>query len=94
MVKRITISFYDDLLKQTGYRHPQKIMQSLGISYKIAVPQSLFDCWEFFGCENIPKDIPECIQVSELSDETVTSMIGYGLSEKDVSILLDSGSNS
>ena len=43
--------------------HPQKVMRELGIEYTNSTPESLFDCWIFEGCTNIPKDLPPCVQV-------------------------------
>jgi hypothetical protein len=31
-------------------RHPQEVMKDLGITYRKAVPQSIADMWQFFGC--------------------------------------------
>lgn len=62
-------------------RHAQEVMESLGITYQIAVPQSLYDSWWFFNCENIPADLPEWITIfnAELED-----CIGHGLTAEDV----------
>lgn len=51
--------------------HPQLDMKNLGISYKCSVPQSIADCWWFFDCENIPKNLPDYISDLKLSDETI-----------------------
>lgn len=44
------------------YRHPQKVMQELGINYEDAIPQSMGDQWWFFNCQyngELPKYIEE-----------------------------------
>jgi hypothetical protein len=38
--------------------HPQAAMRRLGITYERSVPQSLGDQWWFYGCENIPDELP------------------------------------
>lgn len=49
-------------------RHAHEVMQSLGIAYKRAVPQTLFDCWQFFDCINVPNKLPRYIRSFGLSD--------------------------
>ena len=39
-------------------RHAQVVMAELGIRYEHAVPQSMADSWTFYGCENIPPELP------------------------------------
>lgn len=64
--------------------HPQKIMKELGITYKIAVPQSMGDQWWFFDCANVPEVLPEYITPLDLD---VFTLVGYGLSKEDVKTL-------
>lgn len=45
--------------------HAQKVMKDLGIEYDEARPESLFDCWIFKGCRNVPDELPPCIQISK-----------------------------
>jgi len=71
-------------------RHPQIIMKDLGITYQLATPQSMLDCWWFWNCKNVPDELPEYI--NELRDgygQTMTpsSVIGYGLSKKQADML-------
>ena len=40
-------------------RHAQVVMKELGITYKLAVPQSMADQWQFFCCENLPEELPK-----------------------------------
>lgn len=61
-------------------KHAQQCMSDLGITYQKAVPQSLFDCWWFFNCENIPDSLPDWI---ENFDVDPMKCIGHGLSEED-----------
>lgn len=49
---------------QTAYNenvleHPQIIMRKLGITYTASEPQSIADCWFFYGCENTPNPLPK-----------------------------------
>ena len=66
-------------------RHAQTIIDGLGISYQIAVPQSIIDSWHFWGCENVPKDLPDFIVASDLDP---MEYIGWGLSAKDAASLV------
>ncbi len=45
-------------------KHPHDVMKDLGITYVEAVPQSIADMWQFFGC-NIPEGLmlPNYIEV-------------------------------
>jgi len=47
-------------------RHPQKVMRGLGIKYESSRPESLFDCWIFNGCTNVPKNPPEYLKFKEI----------------------------
>ncbi len=60
--------------------HPQKVMRELGITYQHATPQSMFDMWQFWNCENIPDELPA--HITEFKRDPM-DMIGYGLSESD-----------
>jgi hypothetical protein len=46
--------------------HAQEAMKILGITYKSAVPESMFDAWVFFDCENIPETLPKWLTVGEI----------------------------
>ena len=43
--------------------HAQTVMKELGITYRLAVPQTLGDQWWFFGCQNIPEPMPKYLSV-------------------------------
>ncbi len=58
-------------------RHAQDIMKSLGITYEVAVPQSLFDCWIFYCCSDVPKVLPAYL--TELKVDPIKH-IGSGIS--------------
>ena len=58
--------------------HPEDVMKKLGITYQHATPQSLYDTWWFWNCENIPENLPRFID--ELK-ATSMDKIGYGLSK-------------
>lgn len=58
--------------------HPQRVMHDLGIDYVHAVPQSIADCWHFWGCSNLPDPLPPFLAAR---DADPMRFIGYGLSE-------------
>jgi hypothetical protein len=72
-----------DLYETT--EHPQAILKRLGITYQVAVPQSLLDCWHFWNCENVPDELPACINIREreptrsacLSPEQIAGILAY-----------------
>ena len=72
-------------------RHAQKVMQDLGITYKHATPQSISDAWWFWGCENVPEELPQFLK--PLNDFTTgepirpTEVVGWGLSAQDAAWL-------
>jgi len=61
-------------------RHAQTVMESLGITYQHATPQSIGDSWWFWNCENLPEQLPVFLKTA---DWNPMEMIGWGLSEKD-----------
>lgn len=61
-------------------RHPQVVMQSLGITYQHATPQSMGDQWWFWNCENVPDPLPKFLSVLEIDP---MACIGWGLSRED-----------
>lgn len=76
-----------DLSLIVGYgtpnKHAQDQMKDLGIAYKKAVPQGIYDCWWFFGCEGVDVDnLPNHIDVRDFGD--LSRLVGYGLSKGDV----------
>ena len=60
-------------------RHPQKVMESLGITYKGMTPQTIGDQLWYWGCENIPEELPEYL--SDLDAEPL-QWIGCGVSQE------------
>ncbi len=60
-------------------RHPETTMKELGITYQRAVPQSLFDCWIFWNCRDIPEKLPKFL--SEFKADPMLH-IGHGLSKE------------
>jgi len=46
-------------------RHAQDIMESLGIKYQRGVPESIGDCWLFYGEDDstIPVDCPAYVEI-------------------------------
>jgi len=57
--------------------HPQEVMKSLGITYQHATPQSLYEQWWFWNCENCPAELPPYLRPLSIAP---MDAIGYGLS--------------
>lgn len=64
--------------------NPKHVMNNLGITYQIAIPQSLYDSWHFWNCENLPDSLPKFLQVMTAQPEDA---IGYGLSKEDAAAI-------
>lgn len=49
----------------TNYRHAILVMKDLGITYQQAVPQTMFDCWEFLDCDadSVPDVLPKYVRI-------------------------------
>ena len=45
--------------------HPQDVMKKLRITYTVAVPQSVADMWQFWGCENVPENLHGFLKVAD-----------------------------
>lgn len=80
----IRVDLYGSLLAGDT-RHAQQIIKDLGIKYKIAIPQSMIDAWDFWGCTNIPNVLPEYVQHTMKNPR---KLIGFGLSEEEARALL------
>ena len=65
--------------------HAQETLKKLGITYKKAVPQSMGDCWWFFGVESLPSELPDNIEIRDFGD--LNKLVGYGLSQHDADML-------
>lgn len=59
--------------------HAQDHMESLGITYQLAVPQSMSDSWWFFNCENMPDPLPESLKFLKATPQ---QCVGRGLSQQ------------
>ena len=46
--------------------HAQIFMKQLGITYERASPQSLGECWWFYGCRNVPDPLPDALTVHDM----------------------------
>lgn len=57
--------------------HPQQALKRLGVTYQYAIPQSLFDLWEFWNPENLPDTLPDGFL---LVDENPDRWLNRGLS--------------
>jgi hypothetical protein len=55
-----------------------EFMAALGITYQLAVPQSMSDTWWFFNCENVRSSRPSRLRVL---DKTAQQCVGWGLSQ-------------
>lgn len=60
--------------------HPQVVMKELGITYQHATPQSLYDCWWFWNCTNVPAVLPPYLTELKIKPHDA---IGNGLSKED-----------
>ena len=60
-------------------RHAQEVMKDLGITYHHATPQSMGDCWQFWVCKDVPKDLPEYL--TEVKTNPMQH-VGYGLTKE------------
>ena len=67
---------------------PDQIFRELGITYAHATPQSLFDCWWFWNCENIPENLPDYITELKL---TPMDAVGHGLTKERAEQLISDG---
>lgn len=54
-------------------------MKALGITYQLAVPQSMTDTWWFFNCDNMSDAMPSRLRVL---DTTAQQCVGWGLSQQ------------
>lgn len=54
-------------------------MKALGITYQLAVPQSMTDTWWFFNCDNMSDATPSRLCVL---DRTAQQCVGWGLSQQ------------
>jgi hypothetical protein len=57
--------------------HPHEVLRDLGITYQHATPQSVFESWWLWNCENCPNPLPPF-----LAPLTISPMkaVGNGLS--------------
>lgn len=61
-------------------------MKDLGITYLHSTPQSMYDCWMFWCCKNIPKVLPKHVRQFERNP---MEFIGQGLSAEDAKKIKD-----
>lgn len=61
-------------------RHAEQVMRDLGITYQHATPQSMYDCWIFWNCKNVPEVLPRYLRVLDIDP---IKAIGNGLSPED-----------
>lgn len=60
--------------------HPQKVMRQLGITYQHSTPQSMYDSWWFWNCENLPENLPDYLTELKIDPDDA---IGQGLNRAD-----------
>lgn len=48
-------------------RHAVAVMKELGIDYVASTPQSVADQWWFWGCKNVPTEMPAYLTVLDVS---------------------------
>lgn len=64
----IKIIVHYENMKKGEHKHAQSVIKELGITSVKDIPESMGDCWIFYGCENIPECLPGYISVSEMKD--------------------------
>lgn len=64
--------------------HPQKLMKDFGITYEIAIPSTVYDCWWFLNCKNVPKKLPQFL---EKYTQGIEKLVGHGLSQEQATYL-------
>ncbi len=79
-MKHLRFDMITAVVKCKEKRHPQTVMEELGIKYQHSTPQLMGDQWWFWNCENLPDNMPQFI-----TDLNVDPMayIGYGLNRQD-----------
>lgn len=80
MKKHVSLDVY------RAEEHAQVTMRKLGVTYDLAVPQSMGDCWWFFNCVGLPEPLPDGIK--ELTG-TPHEYIGFGLSRLEADAIAD-----
>lgn len=60
-------------------KNARQVIEDLGITYKHCIPQSIVDSFEFWGCENVPNNLPRYIKVVHWNP---IERIGNGLSKE------------
>lgn len=83
MVKMLRYCIYSAQDARCG-KHPQKVMIDLGITYKMAVPQSIADQWWFYCPNNLPDELPKYLKLGEVNPY---NHVGWGLSKEDADML-------
>ena len=83
-MKHLRYDYIDAVMGHRAEAHPQVVMQALGITYKVALPQAMVDQWIFFGCDNVPETLPPYI--TEMTD-SIEKYRGKALSDDQVNEL-------
>lgn len=67
-------------------RHPQIVMEELGITYQHATPQSIADQWWFWNCDHVPTVMPQFLTPLNLDP---LDQVGWGLSKAEAKQISD-----
>jgi hypothetical protein len=57
-------------------------MKDLGITYKVATPQSMADQWWFWGCENLPYPMPDYLTPLDVDPDSPHSCLSDAEKQK------------
>ena len=71
-ITRVTY-WYSAASNEGIHGHAQEAMKGLGVTWLHSTPQSLGECWWFYGCSGLPDPLPDYL--------SVTSVDPYGSSE-------------
>lgn len=65
-MKKVIVSYA--AMHKDSHKHALDVIKELNVVYRAGVPQYLGECWIFYGCENIPEQLPACVTVSDMND--------------------------
>jgi len=68
--------------------HAQQSMHDLGITYTHSTPESIFDSWLFWNCQNVPLELPSYLTILQ---RTPHEFIGWGVSEEEADDIITKG---
>lgn len=59
-------------------KHPREVIRDAGITYTVAIPQTIAGEWWFFNCENVQPHVEGIISTLDIDD--TREYVGWGLS--------------